>query len=527
MSLKIRRMSPLSVVVALGLVALLLWGNGTPSTLAEGEDPPWPMFGYDLQRTGRSPYTGPENPTLKWSFKTGGAVSSSAAIGADGTIYVGSSDNKVYAINPDGSEKWSFATGNTVTSSPAIGTDGTIYVGSGDKLFYAINPDGTQRWSFETLGSIGASPAIGTDGTIYITVYNPDRAIYAINPDGTQKWFLIRQSIGSASPTIGSDGTIYVGSDTLKQQSGTWMDLGQLYALNPEDKSTVWTFNTEGGIIASPAVGSDGTIYFGTRASWVYAVNPDGSQKWKFDTAEAARTVDAKQQTGIRDFNTGKDTYKETERRSYGEKIWSSPGIATDGTIYVGSDNGLLYALNPDGTEKWMFTTDKPISSSPLIDANGTIYVGSHDGNLYALNPDGTEKWIFTTDASISSSVLIDAKGTIYVGSQDGELYAINPDGTEKWSFATGEPIYSSPVLDADGTIYVGSNDNKLYTLADASVITKAEAPVEKQAEAPAAETGGGGCSAALGGARTVDAGLLIMLGLLWPGLVLFKRRQR
>ena len=77
-------------------------------------------------------------------------VTSSPAIGSDGTIYVGSSDNNLYAINPDGSKKWAFKTGDYVDSSPAIGSDGTIYVGSNDSYLYAINPDGSKKWAFDT-----------------------------------------------------------------------------------------------------------------------------------------------------------------------------------------------------------------------------------------------------------------------------------------------------------------------------------------------------------------------------------------
>ena len=75
---------------------------------------------------------------------------SSPAIGADGTIYVGSGDDNLYAVNPDGTQKWAFPTGNYIESSPAIGADGTIYVGSDDDNLYAINPDGTQKWAFAT-----------------------------------------------------------------------------------------------------------------------------------------------------------------------------------------------------------------------------------------------------------------------------------------------------------------------------------------------------------------------------------------
>ena len=108
---------------------------GAPVQVAGG---PWPMFRHDLQHTGRSPFTGPENPVLKWSYTTGDTVKSSPAIGSDGTIYVGSYDENLYAINPNGSLKWSFTTVGGVHSSPAIGSDGTIYVGSDDDKLFAI-----------------------------------------------------------------------------------------------------------------------------------------------------------------------------------------------------------------------------------------------------------------------------------------------------------------------------------------------------------------------------------------------------
>lgn len=82
------------------------------------------------------------SPILKWMFTTGGDIYSSPAIGRDGTIYVGSFDNNLYAINTDGTLKWKFTTGGDIYSSPAIGKDGTIYVGSLDDNLYAINIDG-------------------------------------------------------------------------------------------------------------------------------------------------------------------------------------------------------------------------------------------------------------------------------------------------------------------------------------------------------------------------------------------------
>ena len=60
-------------------------------------------------------------------------MDSSPAIGSDGTVYVGSYDKKLYAINgKSGVKLWEFETGGAVDSSPAIGSDGTVYVGSND-----------------------------------------------------------------------------------------------------------------------------------------------------------------------------------------------------------------------------------------------------------------------------------------------------------------------------------------------------------------------------------------------------------
>ena len=78
-----------------------------------------------------------------WEFETGGWVYPSPAIGSDGTVYVGSWDNKLYAINgKTGVKLWEFETGSVVWfSSPAISSDGTVYVGSYDKKLYAIKTD--------------------------------------------------------------------------------------------------------------------------------------------------------------------------------------------------------------------------------------------------------------------------------------------------------------------------------------------------------------------------------------------------
>jgi len=149
----------------------------------------------------------------------------------------------------------------------------------------------------------------------------------------------------------------------------------------------------------------------------------------------------------------------------------SSPAIASDGTIYVGSGDGCLYAISPDGIIKWKYQTGNRIDSSPAIASDGTIYVGSRDGYLYAIKRDGSLMWKFQACSygMVNSSPVIASDGTIYVGTDtilgDNYLYAIYPNGTVKWKFKVSNIIDSSPAIGIDGSIYFGSNDHFLYAL--------------------------------------------------------------
>lgn len=151
------------------------------------------------------------------------------------------------------------------------------------------------------------------------------------------------------------------------------------------------------------------------------------------------------------------------------DTVWfdSSPAIGADGTVYLGTLDGQLVALTPYGTRKWSYYTLYYISQTPAIGADGTIYVGGGSGELHAVNPDGTAKWLFQVDnwAWIDSSPVIGVDGTVYVGTGgDTKVYAINPDGTLKWTFQVADNL-NNPAIGADGTIYVGSWDRNLYAV--------------------------------------------------------------
>lgn len=146
-------------------------------------------------------------------------------------------------------------------------------------------------------------------------------------------------------------------------------------------------------------------------------------------------------------------------------EIRSSPAIADDGTIYFGGRDRRCYALTPAGKLKWKFTTGAWVDSTPAIATDGTVYFGSWDQNVYALNPDGSLKWKFAAGGIVDSSLAIAADGTLYFGAHDGTFYALAAGGQPRWTFSTGAEITSSPAIGGDGNIYFSSEDGNLYRL--------------------------------------------------------------
>ena len=337
---------------------------------------------------------------LKWAYSTGNVSSDlrgCPAIADDGTIYVGSKNNKVSAINPDGTLKWEFETLGISWHSPTIGPDGTIYIGSGisnsnynagkRKNFFAINPDGTLKWSVKSGIVIDNSPAIGKDGTIYLPSSN---GLAAYNPDGNLKWTYIDVGNSYSTPAVSSDGTIFIAG------------LYELYAIN-ENGTLKWKIEKSDEIRSSPAIGADGTIYIGAKDNYLYALNPsDGTEKWKFDA---------------------------------GSFVLSAPIIDNDGVIYFGSYKGKFYAINPDGTEKWFYQFSEELgfleNHGAILGDNNVIYLGASDPEfwffrkVYALNLDGSLKWEYQSDLSIHTPPALASDGTVYIGTGEGTLLAL------------------------------------------------------------------------------------------------------
>ena len=409
------------------------------------------MFRGDTNHTGV--YAG-ANPTLSgvvWKAATAGPVVSSPVV-AGSSVYVGSSDHSLYALNrADGTVRWKFATQGPVNSSPAVRA-GVVYVNSVDGRFYAVDAvTGKQRWNFRTSGErrftapgihggiprtemmadpfdvLLSSPVIAGNAVYF---GSGDHNVYALNAEtGALLWKFETGNVVHATPAV-ANGVVFIGS---------WDR--NLYALDAATGKERWHYQTGNDTttynqigIASSAAVVNGIVYFGCRDGHFYAVDAStGQQKWNVDNkmgwviASPAvskgvvyfPTSDGKRFKAI-DAITGAVKYSIENR----EISFSSPAIVNN-VVYFGSSDGWIHAMDiSTGAMKAEFQSDgSKANASKYLDKDGHM-IGA------ALYPDFTLDGIiigvhrmFELGSFISSPVV--AAGVLYVGSTDGGVYAL------------------------------------------------------------------------------------------------------
>lgn len=399
-------------------------------------------------------YESKAQPTLSsvaWKFKSGGKVISSPTVDVN-TVYFGSTDHKLYAVNrADGTLKWSFDTYGAVNSSPAI-DNGLVMFGSIDGRFYAVDAaTGKQRWIFKTAGESrftapgihGAiprtemmadpfdvflsSPTV-SGGVVYFG--SGDHNVYALDiATGALKWKFATGNVVHASPAIVNN-VLYIGS---------WDR--NMYALNASSGTMLWKYQTgddtlihnQVGIASSAAV-SNGIVFFGCRDGHFYALGAKtGVKRWDIDNKMGW--------------------------------VIASPAVA-NGVVYFPTSDGQRFKAVDAATGQVKFNVAmKTISfSSPAI-VNNTLYFGTSDGWLHAMDmASGAVSAEFQTDGSKKNSPLyVDAKG----GLNSNALYDdFTLDGmvVGMERMESLGSILSSPTV-ADGVVYVGSTDGNLYAL--------------------------------------------------------------
>src|SRR5271157_4135954 len=354
--------------------------NAYASSDQSGDE--WPMFHGELDHAGTASTTPTQGSGPIWNFTTGWYVEYSTPVVANGRIYVGSDDCKLYCLNATtGVKIWSYTAGNEVRISPAV-AGGFVFFGSDDAHVYCLNAiTGAFVWSYFTGNNVeGSSPAIA-NGFVYVGCENYN--VYCLNATtGALVWSYSTGNYIMSSPAV-IGGRLYIGSNDHN-----------LYCLNAITGAFLWSYTTGSGVWSSPSV-VDGRVYVGSNDNNVYCLNATtGVYMWSYSTGGWVISTPAiaggRLFVGIAcaptdkiyclDAITGAFIWASTT----GEIEWSSPAVAA-GLVYVGSWDGKIYCFDAsNGLLDWSYTTGGIIDSSPAI-SGGRVYVGSRDYNIYCL----------------------------------------------------------------------------------------------------------------------------------------------
>ena len=135
--------------------------------------------------------------------------------------------------------------------------------------------------------------------------------------------------------------------------------------------------------------------------------------------------------------------------------VESSPAIASDGTTYIGSGDGKVYADHPERHAEMDVRRGRGCGQLSRRGRGRPHSRGLQQRQIYCLNPAGEVQWIYRANGPVRSSPLINGN-RVYVGSNDVYLYAINiQTGLKEWAYKTGGALWSSPACDSNGVVYI------------------------------------------------------------------------
>ncbi|MEE0850207.1 MAG: PQQ-binding-like beta-propeller repeat protein [Alistipes onderdonkii] len=312
-------------------------------------------------------------------------------------------------------------TGYQKSSNIVFSHDGqTFYtISQTDKKLLAISAiTGQIVWEYATsAATYGAGPAVGADGTVYFGTEDGDGTLYAVSASGALKWKATLGAAVKASPAVTTDGVVYALADG-----------GILKAFDAVSGAEKWSA-TQTGNAGGVAVDADGTVYIGTSKG-IWAYTEGGTLKWTCDTEHNVTerggslaigggvlyaTLKSKGGCAAVDTATGRTlwTYALQAGDSY------HPVVDGDGTVYFCEKNGYLYAVDKNGSEKWVDQTDKNyIYSGFALAADGKAYISQYASpfNLLAFDASGNRSIITSIGAQTMSPVSIGPDGRVYYG---------------------------------------------------------------------------------------------------------------
>lgn len=321
---------------------------------------------------------------VEWSYQTGDGVESSPVV-VDGTVFLGSRDQHVYALDTErGTEQWTLETDGWVLGGPTV-VDDTVFVGGRYESYAVAAAGGSVRWTTRRATDTRSTPTV-VDGTVFFASY--DRHVYAVDAEtGELLWRaeagMSQHSQLLCSPAV-AEGTVVVATGD-----------SSVVALDAESGTELWRSIAAGRVQADPLI-RDGTVYVG---------DAEGVATYALDSGERLGRVEIPRVEGM----------------SY-----------ADGNLYLGCIGAAIYAVGTEtGEIRWEHRMEESPDTAPTV-VDGTVYVATADGDfrdpgsVWSLGAeDGQENWRVSLSTGVRTDPAV-TETSVIVGTDDGRVLSIS-----------------------------------------------------------------------------------------------------
>ena len=263
--------------------------------------------------------------------------------------------------------------------------------------------------------------------------------------------------------------------------------------------AVMWTAELGERIYASPLLLGDAVLLGSDAHRFVALSLATGKTRWRLDVDGEADTAAAEAPSGAVVVAAGRVLYGVRPdgavrfRLKLPRKIYASPTIAEDGTIYVGAQDHRLYAVTPEGNVRWSRDLGGDVDCAPALGDDGSVYGAGDRGDVVAFDAQGNERWRTAVGGFVRGGLTVSRAGAILVGTYGPGPRVVSLDattGVERWSFriqGTGAPefgIHGAPLEDPEGNLFFGAQDDSVYAL-DAAGHLRWSFPTRGDVDAP------------------------------------------
>ena len=308
-----------------------------------------------------------------------------------------------------------------------------------------------------------SNPVFSPDGkTMYIPTSTPAGHLFAIDVvSGEFKWvFAISQITYGGGALVAPDGTIY--------QCVRNATINNVYAINPNGTQK-WAVKLDAAIGAFPALSADGVLYCLTNKSTLYALDASsGAIKWQqsLDGAtgsavaiDKAGNVYAGTSAAIYSFKSNKEQNWKLEEVNVTEQATFA---LKDQVLYATLKNGGLVAVDmTNGTKKWTYPTTKGDAYFPIADKNGNVYFTEKGSQtVHAVNASGSKIWEKNVGNNLNySGGASSTDGILYIGTQsNNKVLGLDiTNGNIVFEETVGQQVMAAVSIGPDRRLYCGT----------------------------------------------------------------------